>query len=139
MRVKQGQEPIAPRLRAWRAAQHKMQREAALLLGVAPNQWAMWEEGHRRPGIHWRRRILVLIDGGQSENGTPLSHALVQFRTTHALSQAEAARRFGCGKRTWQAWETGARRPNKHRQTAIWRFLDRFSQPVLHDQRSTSL
>jgi transcriptional regulator with XRE-family HTH domain len=127
MRVKQGQEPIAPRLRSWRAAQRKSASEAATLLGTSRSQWSQWENGLAQPGIHWRRRILVLIDGGQDAEGAPLSRALVQFRTTHALSQAEAARRFGCGKRTWQAWEAGARRPNKQRQMAIWRFLDGFS------------
>src|SRR5438094_834656 len=122
MRVKQGQELIAPRLRAWRAAQRKSTREAAVLLGTSRSQWSQWENGLARPGIHWRQRILVLINGGQDADGTPLSRALAQFRATYALSQADAAQFFGCGERTWRAWETGDRRPSKAHQAGIWRF-----------------
>ena len=60
---------------------------------------------------------------------TPLHIQLKRLRFDYGLTQAEAARRFGVSRWTWNQWESGAVRPTKHRD-ALDALLMRYQSTI---------
>jgi transcriptional regulator with XRE-family HTH domain len=48
---------MGARLRSWRKAAGKTQKEAALMVGASQALWSEWEKGTRRPGVPTRDKI----------------------------------------------------------------------------------
>lgn len=53
-----------------------------------------------------------------------IGNELRQRREALGISQAEAARRWGCTRQEWGRWENGGRQPRQARLDALLAFLD---------------
>lgn len=47
-------------IREFRSRNNLTQAQAARLVGVAPNSWARWEAGHRRPSASTLRLLRIM-------------------------------------------------------------------------------
>jgi transcriptional regulator with XRE-family HTH domain len=117
MRRRDGSSPVAAALRQFRVQESLSQAGLAERLGTTRTNVARWELGTVVPDPAWRRRLERVVGGRYS-----VADELRRFRALEAITQEEAAERFGCSRRAWQAWEAGeAMAPAMRRR--IWRLL----------------
>jgi transcriptional regulator with XRE-family HTH domain len=118
MRRRNGTSPVAERMRRFRSQAGLSQAAAAGQLGTTRTNWARWELGTVVPDPAWLARVERLLREGRYSVGDELR----RYRQQEAITQEEAAERFGCSRRAWQAWEADEAMSSAMRRR-IWRFV----------------
>ncbi|MSQ50037.1 MAG: transcriptional regulator [Betaproteobacteria bacterium] len=126
---------IAEHIRKARGLRKLTQRQAALLLGVAPFTVLNWEKGHTEPPAMAVPTIRRFLGYDPYPAPTTLPERLLALRRLHGWSIAEAARKLGVDEGTWGGWEQGHVILYRNHRALLARLLELSTGEVNQDMR----
>jgi transcriptional regulator with XRE-family HTH domain len=115
---------IGDHLRKKRLASKMFQNDLAKKLGVSVAGYRNWECNATTPEVRYMLAIIEFIGCNPLPEGTSWGDRLVHCRTSHGLTQKEAADEIGVDQGTLAKWQQGKREPTGDFLKRVTRFLD---------------
>jgi site-specific DNA recombinase len=115
---------VGDHIRRKRLSMKLHQRQVAERIGVDECNIFNWESNTRQPQVRFMPAIVRFLGYDPLPPPTTWAERLVRHRTTHGLTQDEAARQIGVDSSTLARWERGEREPTGALAKCAERFLN---------------
>ncbi len=126
-----GPQTFGDHIKAKRLEERLTHGDLGKKLGVSPWTILNWEKNRTVPPIGLRGRTVDYLgyDPGPKRECETLKEHMASFRQLRGFSQEKAADEAGVDESSWQAWESGRRKPTPLSEARLRRFLGIPAEP----------